>query len=184
MTKRNVLIAFAILGLSAMMIGGCARPPAELGQAVQIGQAAPAFKLADLSGQQVSLDQYKGKVVMLDFWATWCGPCRMTMPLMESIQKEYADSLVLLAVNLQEPRDVVRDYVRAQNLHSRILLDEEGSVGTAYGIDSIPTQILIDKQGVIRLIQPGYGPGTASKLRKQIEKLVGLVTVTEVRRTS
>ena len=86
---------------------------------LEIGQAAPNFKLPDLSGQQVSLDQYKGKVVMLDFWATWCGPCRMTMPLMESIQKEYADTLVLLAVNLQEPRDVVRDYVRAQNIHSR-----------------------------------------------------------------
>lgn len=172
MTKRNVLIACVVLGFSAMMIAGCVRPPAELREAVQVGEAAPAFKLPDLSGQQVSLDQYKGRVVMLDFWATWCGPCRMTMPLMESIQKEYADNLILLTVNLQEPKDVVRDYVRAQSLHSRVLLDEEGSVGAAYGTDSIPMQILIDKQGIIRFIQAGYGPRTASQLRSEIGKLV------------
>jgi len=139
---------------------------------VQIGRAAPAFKLPDLSGQEVSLDQYKGRVVMLDFWATWCGPCRMTMPLLETLQKEYAGNLILLAVNLQEPKDAVRDYVRAQNIHSRVLLDREGSVGEVYGTDSIPMQILIDKQGIVRHVQVGYGPGVASKLRSEIEKLV------------
>jgi hypothetical protein len=80
--------------------------------------------------------------------------------------------LILLTVNLQEPKDVVRDYVRAQSIHSRVLLDEEGSVGSLYGTDSIPMQILIDKQGIVRIIQAGYGPGTASQLRAEIGKLV------------
>jgi thiol-disulfide isomerase/thioredoxin len=162
---------YGILSIIALLVVGCTRPPAESGQPIQIGNNAPSFKLPDLSGQQVALDQFRGKVVMLDFWATWCGPCRMTMPLMESLQKEYADSLVLLAVNVQEPREEVRNFVRAQNLRSRVLLDEEGSIGAAYGAESIPMQILIDKKGVVRHIQIGFGPSTAAQLRAKIQQL-------------
>jgi thiol-disulfide isomerase/thioredoxin len=171
-TKRKAVVFYVLISLAAIMIAGCVRPPSETEPAVEIGRPAPEFKLPDLSGQEVTLDQYKGKVVMLDFWATWCGPCRIVMPVLESIQKEYAGSMVLLAINLQEPRDMVRDYVRAQNIHSRILLDEEGSVGAAYGTDSIPMQILIDKKGIVRHIQAGFGPRTASQLRAEIGKLV------------
>src|SRR5512137_2894846 len=116
-----------------MIFSGCARRPPESAPVLEIGQAAPNFKLPDLNGQQVSLDQYKGKIVMLDFWATWCGPCRMTMPIVENLQKEYADTMVLLAINIQDPRDVVRDYIRAQGIRSRVLLDEEGLVAQRYG---------------------------------------------------
>jgi thiol-disulfide isomerase/thioredoxin len=98
----------------------------------------------------------------------------MTMPLLETIQKEFADNLILLAVNLQEPRDAVRDYVRAQNIHSRVLLDEDGSVGLVYGISRIPMQILIDKQGIVRHIQEGFGANTPSQLRSEIRKLAGM----------
>ncbi|MBN1566481.1 MAG: redoxin domain-containing protein [Acidobacteria bacterium] len=172
MTKSKALIAYVALGLALITLAGCTQPPAEVEQAVQVGLKAPAFTLPDLSGQQVTLDQFKGKVVMLEFWATWCGPCRMTMPLMESIQKEFGDNLILLTINLQEPMDVVRDYVRAENVHSRVLLDEEGSVGLLYGTDSIPLQILIDKQGIVRFIQAGFGPGTPSQLRGEIKRLI------------
>ena len=171
-TKRKALIAYVVLSLAAVFIAGCGRPPAETEGAVQVGRAAPSFKLPDLSGQEVSLEQYRGRVVMLDFWATWCGPCRMTMPVLESIQKEYANNLVLLAVNIQEPKDEVRNFVRVQSIRSRVLLDEEGSVGATYGADSIPLQVLIDKRGIVRLVQAGFGPSTASHLRSEIQKLV------------
>ena len=81
----------------------CKRPATEPGAAVQIGQAAPQFKLPDLKGREFALDQYRGKIVLLDFWATWCGPCRMTMPLLEKLQHEFPDDLTLLAINLQDP---------------------------------------------------------------------------------
>jgi hypothetical protein len=93
------------------------------------------------------------------------------MPIVENLQKEFADATVLLTINLQEPRDVVRDYIRAQGIHSRVLLDEEGAVGAMYGAQSIPLQILIDKQGIIRFIMAGYGPRMASQLRAEINKL-------------
>jgi thiol-disulfide isomerase/thioredoxin len=154
-----------------MIFSGCARRPPESEPMLEIGQAAPKFKLPDLSGAQVSLDQFKGKIVMLDLWATWCGPCRMTMPIVENLQKEFADTMVVLTINLQDPRDVVRDYIRAQGIHSRVLLDENGTVGTMYGAESIPMQILIDKQGIIRFVMAGYSPRMASQLRSEINKL-------------
>jgi thiol-disulfide isomerase/thioredoxin len=169
--KRNVFAVCAVLCISAMIFSGCAQRPPGSEAVPAIGQAAPNFNISDLSGQQVSLDQFKGKIVMLDFWATWCRPCRMTMPVVEDLQKEYADSMVLLAINLQEPHDEVRDYIRAQGIHSRVLLDEEGAVAAKYGAESIPLQILIDKQGIIRYAMAGYGSGMASRLRTEINKL-------------
>jgi thiol-disulfide isomerase/thioredoxin len=168
-TIKKILAASIILALSAIVFPGCMRIPSESESAIQIGQSAPKFKLPDLSGQMVSLDQFKGKVVLLDFWATWCGPCRMTMPMLEKLQKEFPSSLVLLAINLQEPRDVVRNYVKEQGINSRVLLDEPGDVGTLYGTGSIPMQVFIDKNGIVRLIQMGVKP--ESQLRAAIHAL-------------
>lgn len=171
MVKRSVFKVCLVLCISAMMFSGCIQRPPEMEPTLDIGQAAPNFKLQDLTGQQVSLNEFKGKIVMLDFWATWCGPCRMTMPVVESLQKEYAGTMVLLAVNLQEPLDVVRDYIRAHGIHSRVLLDEDGAVGSMYGAEAIPMQILIDKQGIIRFVMAGFSPRMASQLRNEINKL-------------
>jgi thiol-disulfide isomerase/thioredoxin len=167
---KGFLIAGALLAAVALVVSGCSRPSSQQG-AIEIGRPAPTFNLADLNGRKVSLDQFKGKVVMLDFWATWCGPCRMTMPLLENLQKEYANTIVLLAINLQEPGDAVRDFARAQNLHSQVLLDEEGTVGQTYGADAIPMQVLIDKEGIVRDIMTGFNPRMAARLRSEIEKL-------------
>jgi thiol-disulfide isomerase/thioredoxin len=167
---KGLLIAGALLAALALVASGCARPSSQQG-ALEIGRPAPTFSLADLNGRKVSLDQFKGKVVMLDFWATWCGPCRMTMPLLENLQKEYANTMVLLAINLQEPGDAVRDYVREQNLHSQVLLDEEGIVGQTYGAEAIPMQVLIDKGGIVRDIMTGFNQRMATRLRSEIEKL-------------
>lgn len=172
--RMNAFIAYVVLGLAIVLVSGCARPQPETEQMLQIDSAAPEFALPDLGGQTVALKDFRGKVVMVEFWATWCGPCRMSMPLMESLQKEFASDMVLLAVNVQETREDVLDYVRAHGVHSRVLLDAEGSVGAAYGADSIPMQILIDRKGIVRHVQAGFGPDTASQLRSEIQKLVSM----------
>jgi len=171
---KKAFLAFMAVGLSALLLSSCSRPSSQPeGSAVQIGQRAPGFKLQDLNGKEVTLDQYKGKIVMIDFWATWCGPCQKTMPLLENLEKEYKNSLVLLAINLQDSKDVVMDYAKKQALNSRILLDEQGSVGSLYGTDQIPIQFLIDRNGIVRHIQAGYLEGvTASELRAAIAKLL------------
>jgi thiol-disulfide isomerase/thioredoxin len=170
--KNRLFLVSGILIFSAMMISGCSRPPSESESSVQVGQPAPKFKLRDLNGKEITLDQYKGRVVLLDFWATWCNPCRMTMPIFERLQKEYSSTLVLLAINLQEPKETVQEYVYSQGIHSQVLLDEEGSVGMAYGTESIPMEVLVDKQGIVRQVHMGYDPrSTISKLRAEIEQL-------------
>jgi len=167
MRKKEIIFAVAIL-VSSLIFPGCTRPVPE-GEGLEIGSPAPAFKLPDLNGREVSLDQYKGKLVLLDFWATWCGPCRKTMPVIENIQKEYRGNVVLLAVNLQESRDEVRKYVREYNINSQVLLDEEGSVGQIYGARAIPMYVLIDKAGIVRNVELGLNP---VQLRAQIQRLL------------
>ena len=170
MMIKKFLIAGAVLLFSALLVSGCTRSSEE-SPSLEVGRPAPSFKLPDLNGRQVSLDQYKGKVVMLDFWATWCGPCRMTMPLLEKLQREYPNNMVLLAINLQEAPKDVREYVREQNVNSEVLLDESGSVGESYGTGSIPMQVLIDKAGIVRHVQIGFSPRMTTQLRAQIEQL-------------
>ncbi len=165
---KKVLGTATLLIFSALMLSSCSHPPSG---GLQIGSPAPKFTLRDLNGRQVSLDQFKGRIVMLDFWATWCGPCRMTMPVLGNLEKEYRDTMTLLAINLQEPRNVVGDYVQKQNVNSEVLLDENGSVGEVYGTDSIPMQVLIDKNGIVRHIQVGFSPSMATQLRSVINSL-------------
>jgi len=157
-----------ILAFSLVLYSSCTYFP---GTAVNIGQSAPSFILADLNDQEISLEKFKGKIVLLDFWATWCSPCRMTMPVVDNLSKEYQDDMVVLAVNMRESKKVIEKYVFEQAIHSPVLLDKDGSVSAAYGAYAIPMQFLIDRYGIVRHIQTGYSPKMASQLRTQIEQL-------------
>ena len=169
---KKALTICAVLLLSAIMLSSCAQSSSDMEGVAEIDKAAPDFTLLDLGGQEVSLEQFKGKIVLLDFWATWCVPCQMTMPLLERLQKEYSSDLVQLAVNMYEPIDLVREYARSQGLHAPVLLDEEGSVSYTYRVGGIPTQVLIDRGGIVRFVQEGFDPGIGlSQLRLEIEKL-------------
>ena len=139
--------------------------------AVNIGQSAPDLKLPDMDGREISLEKFKGKIVLLDFWASWCNPCRMTMPVVEKLSKEYSDDMIVLAVNMQEPKDVVEKYAFEQAINSQILLDKNGTASAAYGAYAIPMQFLIDRAGIVRHIQTGFSSRMASQMRMQIESL-------------
>jgi thiol-disulfide isomerase/thioredoxin len=170
--KKKLFLTSGISILLLMMISGCSRLPSGSESGVQVGQPAPNFKLPDLYGHEISLDQYKGRVVLLDFWASWCGPCRIALPSVESLQKEFPSTLVFLAINLQDSKEEITDFVYKMGLKSQVLLDENGSVGKTYGAASIPLEVLIDKQGIVRFAQNGFDPrSTISHLRAQIEQL-------------
>ncbi len=169
---KKALIIHAFLICAAIVLSGCVQPPSDTEGVAEIGRAAPNFTLRDLGGQEVSLDQFKGKIVLLDFWATWCGPCRLVMPLLERLQKEYSDTMIQLAVNVMEPNDMVEEYVREQKIHALVLMDQEGSVSLTYRAVGIPTQVLIDKEGIVRFIQEGFNPAVGlAPLRAEIEKI-------------
>jgi thiol-disulfide isomerase/thioredoxin len=162
---KKIFIIVLVAVLLSVFTMQCYRPAPEAGS-VEIGQTAPQFKLYDMTGHAVSLDQYKGKIVVLDFWATWCGPCRESMPKLDKIQEEYAGKMVLLAINVQEPESVVRDYLRSQSLAAKVLLDEDGSVGRQYGAVMIPMQVLIDREGVVRHVVNGFNPQIKAEIKK------------------
>lgn len=111
---------------------------------------AAEFDLRDLEGGRVRLKDHRGKLVFLNFWATWCPPCRAEMPSMESLYRRLGNrGFEILAVDLQESREQVQEYVQENAFNFPVLLDETGRVGAMYGVRNIPTTYLIDPQGAV-----------------------------------
>jgi len=120
------------------------------GSAPQEGSPAPDFAVSTLDGREVRLSDYRGSIVLLNFWATWCGPCREEMPLFEAAQQEYSDrGLVVLAVNVGEGPSTVRPFVDRLALTYDIALDEESRVARRYRVRSYPTTYFIDRDGTV-----------------------------------
>lgn len=109
---------------------------------------APDFALKDLNGNTVGLQDLRGKVVFLNFWATWCPPCRLEMPTMEELHKEFGNQgLVILAINYREGSDEIKTFFKQHNLTFTALQDDEGKVFELYQAWSLPTTYLINKKG-------------------------------------
>ena len=111
---------------------------------------AQNFILQDLNGNKVSMEDYRGKIVFLNFWATWCPPCRVEMPSMEKLYNEFkSKDFTILAIDLQEDAATVKTFKEQYKLNFPILLDSDGSVALIYGAMSIPTTYLIDRDGYL-----------------------------------
>ena len=111
---------------------------------------AQNFILKNLNGHEVSLNDYRGQIVLINFWATWCLPCRIEMPSMEKLYAEFKnDGFTILAIDLMEDADSVRAFKEKYKLNFPILLDSDGSVAQFYGVISIPTTYLINRDGHI-----------------------------------
>lgn len=125
-------------------------------EAPKVGAKAPDFELASLDGRTIKLSDLRGKGVMINFWATWCGPCRFEMPTMEQIYQEYEDKgLVILALNLEEDAIVAKKFVDEFQLTFPTLLDIKGTVAQQYGLIGLPTSYFVGRDGVIRDINVG-----------------------------
>jgi peroxiredoxin len=112
---------------------------------------APGFGLPSLSGESIHLEDYRGKVVLLNFWATWCAPCRLEMPTFQSRYEDYADDMIVVAVNNAEDPEDVRAFVDEFELTFEVLLDPESEVQYLYKVSGYPTTLLIDPEGIIRV---------------------------------
>ncbi|HEY4416398.1 MAG TPA: TlpA disulfide reductase family protein [Verrucomicrobiae bacterium] len=143
----------------------------EMGS-LKVGQPAPDFTLQDLSGHPVILSSYKGqKVVLMDFWATWCGPCRMAMPGLQELADKFKDKgLEILSVNQGEAADQVSHFITRQKYTFHVVLDQDQGVGNKYGVQAIPTMIVIDKTGVVQWLSVGYSENDDA-LSQLVEKL-------------
>ena len=124
----------------------------------QMGDLAPDFSLADLQGNPVRLSSLCGKVVVLNFWATWCPPCRNELPDLQSFYADYnRRGVIVLGINQQEAIDLVRDFRDNHKLTFPILLDPDHQVGDRYHVNAVPWTVFIDRSGVIRSVNQGQG---------------------------
>jgi peroxiredoxin len=149
----RLLAVFAVLliGLAAVFFFGIGERPQQppAGRA-KIGMEAPDFTLKDMQGNSVTLSQYRGKVVFLNFWASWCPPCREEMPSMERLHEVYAGrEFVMLAVNVEQNINDVRAFLQKSPHTFPILLDAEARAQGLYGVYRFPETFLIDKNGRI-----------------------------------
>jgi peroxiredoxin len=152
---RNITM---VLILAAVTVAAGCSGGATTGQVPVEGGTAPDFTLKSLDGQKVSLRDFRGKSVLLNLWATWCGPCRGEMPFLQEVSEdpEWAKrGLVVLGVNLGESAAAVQQFMEVNSLSFTVLLDTEKEVGVRYNARYIPTTYFIDKDGIIRNIKIG-----------------------------
>lgn len=142
----------------------------ESGDRVRVGQEAPDFTLADLDGNEIALSDHRGDVVLINFWATWCPPCRVEMPDMEAVYRQHSnEGFEILGVDQREPADLVEDYVTERGFSWLFLLDEDFDVSREYSATSIPRSILVDRDGTVAYIWTGTL--TRTQLEQQIAEL-------------
>jgi peroxiredoxin len=141
--------------------------------AADAGGPAPSFTLAALTGQQAALSQYKGQVIMVNFWATWCGPCQQEMPLLDQMYKKYKPAgFTLIGVNVDKEAPAVKDLMARKPVSFPVLLDPANQVSKAYHVDEMPSSVLIDRKGEIRYIHRGYRPGDENEYQDRIRQLI------------
>ncbi len=161
--RRVSLGLLAVVLAVILVIQGCTASSQSItsdGQeattGLNVGERAPDFTLVDLEGNQVSLSDFRGKTVFVNFWATWCPPCRAEMPEIEAVYQEYKDrGVVVIGVDILEPEDVVRQFVEQGGYSWTFVLDTSGEVAGNYEIAAIPTSLFIDREGIIQAVKIG-----------------------------
>jgi len=137
---------------------------------VETGKKAPNFELPGLNGETIRLSDYRGQVVLVNFWATWCKPCQVEMPEFQAIYEKYRnDGFTILGVNQAEPPELVRPYVEKGGYSGTFALDEKGKISERYGVYGIPQSYLIDRDG--KVVYMWRGIATQDSVESQLAKL-------------
>jgi len=135
--------------------------------------AAPDFALPARDGGELRLSDLRGQVVMINFWATWCGPCRQEMPLLEQIHAKYEPlGFTLLGVNVEPDSEEARAWLTKVPVTFPILFDRDNVVSESFGVEAMPSSVLIDREGRVRHVHRGYKPGDESVYADLIRSLV------------
>jgi peroxiredoxin len=141
--------------------------------ALQASAPAPDFTLRSMDGPNLRLAEQRGRVVMVNFWATWCGPCRQEMPHLNKLYDKYRDSgFVLLGVNIDDNARAATDLATKLGLRFPVLLDTDKSVSRLYDLGSMPATVLIDRDGKVRHLHRGYREGYEITYEQQVRALL------------
>ncbi len=138
------------------------------------GQGPAAnFTLKSGDGENIRLSEYRGQVVLINFWASWCGPCRQEMPHLDAIHRKYEPmGFTVFGVNVEQDRSMADKVLRDIPVSFPILYDDSNQVSELYGVDAMPATVLVDRNGEIRYMHRGYKPGYELEYEKQVKTLV------------
>ncbi|GAB1258595.1 TlpA disulfide reductase family protein [Aurantivibrio plasticivorans] len=141
--------------------------------AEKISGNAHDFTLSSSLGKNIRLAEERGNVVLINFWATWCGPCRQEMPHLEALYKRYNRAgFTILGVNVEPDPNESKKLLKEIPVSFPILYDTESKVSEMYGVDAMPTTVIVDRNGKMRYLHRGYKPGYEEDYRKQIRELI------------
>lgn len=166
MKQTTVRIMKALLLAACVSVAG----PAS---AVELNQPAPDFTLKSLSGKNLKLSEMAGKVVLVNFWASWCDPCREEMPLLNALHNKYEPlGFTVLGVNVEEDVAGALTFLKNVPVDFPVLLDSSNRVSKQYQVIAMPTTVMVDRDGKLRYLHKGYKSGDEAKYRQMVKTLV------------
>jgi thiol-disulfide isomerase/thioredoxin len=160
--RKAILALFVLSGVAAA--------------ATKVGDRAYDFTLPGLDGAAVKLSDLRGSVVVVDFWASWCVPCRKELPALDALARRYTDEkkpVVILAIGVDKERGNAEKLLASAKIASlRVLLDPDGKVPSAYDVPTMPTSFVIDAKGLVKFVNAGFTPGDEKKIAEQVDGLL------------
>lgn len=170
LTKKNTLVLLSLIAVLFiyLYLNERGKFPLKENTGTKLGQYAPDFQTEYLNGEQFKLSDLKGKPIVLNFWATWCIPCKREMPLLQKLHNE--GKIIVVGVNLQEDKKTVEKFVKELNLTFPIVLDKDGGIEAMYNVLLKPTTYFIDKNGVI--VDKKFGELTEKDIKERTQKLL------------
>lgn len=137
------------------------------------GQRAPDFSLPSLSGGKMELAHLRGRVVLVDFWAQWCEPCKRELPELEKLHRKYAQKVVVLGISIDKQRENAARMVRQLGLTFPVLFDPAGTVAAVYDLPKMPSSYVVDARGVVRFVHEGFeGGADVTRFEHELDELV------------
>ena len=169
MVHKNRTIHWAraiVVTVAMMLVAGQASASSE-------PSPAPDFTLKSRSGDNIKLSELRGQVVMINFWASWCGPCRQEMPILDQLYQRYEPmGFTLLGVNVEEDSAAANKVLKEIPVTFPVLYDSKNQVSESYQVRAMPSTFLIDRDGKVRYLHKGYKPGYEEEYQKQVRELI------------
>ncbi|MDO6773959.1 TlpA disulfide reductase family protein [Shewanella sp. 3_MG-2023] len=161
--KRGFIALFTLFTLSVSIQAN----------ALSEGDMAPDFTLKNMQGENLKLSEQRGNIILINFWASWCGPCRKEMPVLQKLEDKYRDlGVAVWGVNVEQENQAGKDFLADLNLSFDIFFDETNSLSETYDVKAMPTTVIVDRDGKVRYVFLGYQEGYEKKYAAAIKKLI------------
>ncbi len=171
LAKQAAQLALITGGL--LVTAGSVVPVEAVASTVKVSEAAPDFTLKTLAGSNLRLEEYRGQVVLINFWASWCGPCRQEMPILDRLHQRYEDTgFAVWGINVEGEAEPAQKLVDKTKVTFPVLIDAGQAVSELYELEAMPSTVVVDRDGRVRYVHRGYKPGDEAKYVEVVKKLI------------